>query len=654
MLARLFCNEADEAPARPPPTRNPVRRLTIRFAIAILVLLTLSRLGLSAWQWDRVQAAGGLGPIMLGGLRMDLRLLALVLALPAVLAPWFGHRAWAATVTAWWYRVWWMLFVLLEVSTPQFIAEYDTRPNRLYFEYLVHPREVASMLWEGYKGVLLAAFVVLVLAAWLAVRLFPTGRQDGFMKWWKRPFVTLAVLAVVVLAARGTLQHRPINAAMVAFSSDAMVNTLPLNSLGNVLDAAYRLQDERSSAALYPPMKTEEMNRIVRAVAGLEDPPLDARYPSLHKQIATVRRDKPLNLVIILQESLGAQYVGSLGGRDLTPQLDRLAKDGWMFNRAYATGTRSVRGLEAVTAGFLPTVAEAVLKLPRSQTGFFTLADLLGRHGFHSRFIYGGEAHFDNMRGFFLGNGFNEVIDRQSFVDPVFVGSWGASDEDMFNQLDRLLRADDGKSTFTLAFSVSNHSPWEYPAGRIEPVGDPASVDNTVRYADWAMGQFFDKARKAPYWDNTVFLVIADHDSRVYGANLVPVRHFQIPALILGGTVAPRSDDRIVSQIDMGPTLLSLIGLDNVNPMLGADLTQRDPNRAIMQYGDNFGYLKGDSLLVIEPGKDPREYRYTAAASMRDEKYIPIDIDPALRDEALAFALWPSWAYREERYKLPK
>lgn len=650
----FFCNEADEALALPPPTRNPVRRLTIRFAIAILVLLTLSRLGLSAWQWDRVQAAGGLGPSMLGGLRMDLRLLALVLALPAVLAPWFGHRAWAASATAWWYRVWWMLFVLLEVSTPQFIAEYDTRPNRLYFEYLVHPREVASMLWEGYKGVLLASFVVLVLAAWLAVRLFPTGRQDGFMKWWKRPFVTLAVLAVVVLAARGTLQHRPINAAMVAFSSDAMVNTLPLNSLGNVLDAAYRLQDERSSAALYPPMKTEEMNRIVRAAAGLEDPPLDARYPSLHKQTATVRRDKPLNLVIILQESLGAQYVGSLGGRDLTPQLDRLAKDGWMFNRAYATGTRSVRGLEAVTAGFLPTVAEAVLKLPRSQTGFFTLADLLGRHGFHSRFIYGGEAHFDNMRGFFLGNGFNEVIDRQSFVDPVFVGSWGASDEDMFNQLDRLLRADDGKSTFTLAFSVSNHSPWEYPEGRIEPVGDPASVDNTVRYADWAMGQFFDKARKAPYWDNTVFLVIADHDSRVYGANLVPVRHFQIPALILGGTVAPRSDDRIVSQIDMGPTLLSLIGLDNVNPMLGADLTQRDPNRAIMQYGDNFGYLKGDSLLVIEPGKDPREYRYTAAASMRDEKYIPIDIDPALRDEALAFALWPSWAYREERYKLPK
>ena len=223
------------------------------------------------------------------------------------------------------------------------------------------------------------------------------------------------------------------------------------------------MRDERSSAAMYPKMAVDEMNAIVRAKAGMEGPPLDPRYPSLHEQKASVRRDKPLNLVIILQESLGAQYVGSLGGRDLTPNIDRLGKEGWMFHRAYATGTRSVRGIEAVTAGFLPSVADAVVKLPRSQTGFFTLAQVLGKHGYQSRFVYGGEAHFDNMRAFFLGNGFNEVVDRPKFVNPVFEGSWGASDEDMFNQVDRLLRADGDKPVFTLAFSVSNHSPWEYP-----------------------------------------------------------------------------------------------------------------------------------------------------------------------------------------------
>jgi len=593
-----------------------MRRLTLRFIIAILVLLTLSRLGLAFWMWDRVEAAGGLGPLLFGGLRIDVCLLSMVIALPAVFSPWVGHRPLAARITAWWFRVWWMLYVLLEVSTPQFIAEYDTRPNRLYFIYLLNPKEVGSMLWQGYKGVLLAAFVVLVLAAWLAVKLFPTRTRDPSMGWWKRPVASFVILALVFLGARGTLEHRPINPAKVAFSSDAMVNALALNSLYSVFDAAYRMRDERSSAAMYPKMAVDEMNAIVREKAGMTGALIDPTLPSLHEQKATVRRDKPLNVVIILQESLGAQYVGSLG--------------------------------------FLPSVADAVVKLPRSQTGFFTLAQLLGKHGYHSRFVYGGESHFDNMRAFFLGNGFDEIVDRPKFVDPVFEGSWGASDEDMFNQVDRLLRADGDKPVFTLAFSVTNHSPWEYPPGRIQPVGDPATVDNTVRYADWALGQFFDKARKAPYWDNTVFLVIADHDSRVYGSIPVPVRHFQIPALILGAGIAPRHDDRLVSQIDMAPTLLSLIGLDNVNPMLGADLTQRDPNRAMMQYADNFGYLKGDQLLVLEPSKAPRQFRYEAAPVGQDETYAPVEpADPALTQEALAHALWASWAYREEKYRLP-
>ena len=124
------------------------------------------------------RAPGGLAPLLVGGLRIDVCLLSMVIALPAVFSPWFGHRAWAARATAWWFRVWWMLYVLLEVSTPQFIAEYDTRPNRLYFIYLLNPKEVGAMLWQGYKGVLLAALVVLLVAAWLSVRLFPTRARS--------------------------------------------------------------------------------------------------------------------------------------------------------------------------------------------------------------------------------------------------------------------------------------------------------------------------------------------------------------------------------------------------------------------------------------------------------------------------------------------
>ncbi|VFR37342.1 Phosphoglycerol transferase I [plant metagenome] len=629
-----------------------MRALTLRFLLAGFALLLLSRLGLMAWQWDRVQAADGLWPILIGGLRIDTVMLCMLAVLPAVLSPWLGHRAWPARLTAWWYRFAFFLLVLLEISTPQFIAEYDTRPNRLYVEYLVSPREVGSMLWEGYKGTLLAALLVLIAAGWLARRLFRDGSLDAPLAWWRRPILSLLILAAGFMGIRGTLEHRPINPSSVAFAGDAMINTLPLNSLYNVADAVYRMKKERSPSALYGSLPPGEALRIVRESAGLQGPPLDPAIPTLHVQQATSRRDRPLNVVVILMESQGAQYVGSLGGAGLTPAYDALSKEGWAFTRAYATGTRSVRGLEAITTGFLPTPAEAVLKLPRSQTGFFTLAELLGRQGYHSRFVYGGEAHFDNMRGFFLGNGFKEVVDRAKFKRPAFVGSWGASDEDMFKELDGLLTADGDKPTFTLAFTVSNHSPWEYPEGRITPQGDPRSVENTVRYADWALGQFFEKARKQPYWKNTVFLVVADHDSRVGGASLVPVRHFQIPALILGADVSPRRDDRLISQVDLAPTLLSLAGIDSANPMVGHDLTRQAAGRAIMQYGDNYGYMRsgprGDQLIVLEPGKPAHQYRYEMPGT-----YTPQPLDEAFAREALGHALWPGEAYKAENYRLP-
>ncbi len=627
-----------------------MRKLTWRFLWLVLIFLSLCRLGFSVWLWSRVQPAGGLWPILLGGWRIDLSLLAMVCALPLLLSPWLGDWRWPVRVTGWWYRAWWLAFVLLEVSTPQFILEYDTRPNRLYVEYLNSPQEVSAMLWHGYKGVLLAGVIALLLLGWLGFKVLRTRLVDKPTGGWWRPVFAVVAFALLFLTARGTLEHRPLNASMVAFSNDSMVNTLPLNSLYNVINAIRGMINERSAAAVYSSMPESEMQRLVRAAAGLDGPMLDAKYPSRHHQQASAKPAKPLNLVIIMEESLGAQYIGTLGGQKLSPQFDTLATQGWLLARTYATGTRSVRGLEAVTTGFLPTPAEAVLKLPRSQRGFFTLAGLLGEFGYHSRFIYGGEAHFDNMKSFFLGNGFDEVIDQPKFeIKPTFVGSWGASDEDMFNELHHRLMQEGDKRSFTLAFSVSNHTPWEYPDGRIQPSEPAASVENTVRYADWSIGKFFAQAKKSPYWDHTVFLVVADHDSRVFGASLVPVKHFHIPALILGAGVPVLRDEHIVSQIDLAPTLLSLIGISSVQPMLGSDLTVRYPDRAIMQYGDNYGYLKGNQLLVLQPGQSAEQFRYEVVG----EKLLTEPVDPTLAHIALAHALWPSWAYFNERYALP-
>src|SRR5690606_21594174 len=137
---------------------------------------------------------------------------------------------------------------------------------------------------------------------------------------------------------------------------------------------------------------------------------------------------QPKSLVIILEESLGAQFIGHLGGLPLSPNLDRLSTDAWTFTRMYATGTRSVRGIEAVVAGFPPSPAQAVVKQPEAQQDFYTLAETLAARGYDTTFYYGGESHFDNMRGFFFGNGFGRVIDQNDYPAPGFTGSWGVSD----------------------------------------------------------------------------------------------------------------------------------------------------------------------------------------------------------------------------------
>ena len=156
---------------------------------------------------------------MFGGLRIDVSFLAMIVAVPAVLSPWLGHRPWPTRITAWWLRLAWLLLVLLEVATPQFIVEYDTRPNRLFVEYLVNPVEVGSMLWHGYKMVVACSLLVLILLGWFGFGLLDTRPVDRRLGWVARPIACLVIFAVCFLAARGTLEHRPINEATVAFSS---------------------------------------------------------------------------------------------------------------------------------------------------------------------------------------------------------------------------------------------------------------------------------------------------------------------------------------------------------------------------------------------------------------------------------------------------
>src|SRR5690606_8634473 len=248
----------------------PMRDLTFVFIVSSFLLLTSSRCLLAAWQWGRVKQAGGLWPILRGGLRIDANIIATLAGIPLVLSPWLGSDHFAIETTEAWFLLAWVLLVLMEVSTPQFIDEYDTRPNRLYVEYLKHPREVFGMLWKGYKHVLVFGVLVIAGLTWLADHLFEPSLPDGPMAWWQRPLFALAAAIVVFLAIRGTLKHRPINPSTVAYCSDSMLNTLPLNWLYSLAYAIYSMKNERSATRVYGSLSPEETNSIVQRCAGIE------------------------------------------------------------------------------------------------------------------------------------------------------------------------------------------------------------------------------------------------------------------------------------------------------------------------------------------------------------------------------------------------
>ncbi|OOF38098.1 hypothetical protein BKK47_10220 [Rodentibacter mrazii] len=633
-------------------TRSPLFPIVI-FVFINLIIFSLSRLGLSLWQMERVSSVNGWETLFLQGLRIDVVALCYLFGVPALFTVFFhSSNLWKKPLRIW-LTFGSVFIIFMEIATPAFIETYDYRPNRLFIEYLIYPKEVFSMLMEGHLSAVIFSLVFTALATLIYWKISGWAVKNlRTMSWKVRPIIALVVIGVSFIGARSSLQHRGINPAMVAFSSDGLVNSLVLNSGYSVIYAAQQFKDEEKSSEIYGKMDTDEMLRIVKLNRNRSmDDYVSEKFPTLTKNTATYQ-GKPKNIVIILQESLGAQFIGTLGGKPLSPNIDRLAKEGWLFENIYATGTRSVRGIEAITTGFTPTPARAVVKLNNAQNNFFTIADFLGKQGYETSFIYGGEKHFDNMASFFYGNGFKTIIDQQDYKNPKFTATWGVSDEDLFDKADETFTKlqNEGKPFFSLVFSSSNHDPFEFPDGKIELYEQPkATRNNTAKYADYAVGHFFNLAKKSNYWKDTIFLVIADHDSRAAGASLIPIKNFRIPALILGEGIKARRDKRLVSQIDMPTTLLSLAGVSGNYPMIGYDLTQNvNPDRAILQFDQTQALMKGNRDVVIQmPNKTAQGYYYDKATETLTVK----NVSEEMKKEALAYALLGSYLYKNRLYQ---
>ena len=626
------------------------------FYVLALGIFSAARLALYLQYFDTIREVENHLRIFSVGFRLDTMMLCQLLAppflaqlfLPARISIRFapGFSLYFALLVS--------LFVFLEIAGFAFVAEFYMRPDRLFLEYMVQVREIFGMIIGGYPVGIALSLMGAGLTGWLTFRFYQRlmkGCPACSLKKKAAPAVLVALL--LLIGGRSALLDHAADINLAAFSSSQLVNQLAVNTACSLGHAFYsQHMEQKDPETMYGEMNPDEMLARVRRSALIPDNACrNPTIPLLHYQVSGFSPEQPLNLVIILTESLGADYMGCLGGLPLTPNIDSLSRQGMLFTRLYATGIRTVRGIESVISGFLPTPGESTVKRGSCQEKFFTLPELLRRRGYTTEFIYGGRSDFDSMRSFFLANGFEKIYDKNSMAEPVFTSTWGVSDEDLFQKANEVLRSHAGKPFFSLILTTSNHDPFEFPDGRIALYEQPSHTrNNALKYSDYALGTYFEMAKKEAYYKSTIFLIIADHGNRLHGPGLIPVNKFHIGCLLIGPDIRPGTYDKIASQIDMIPTLLDLMGISTDHPVPGRALFSLPANvkgRAIMQYGDTNAFMEEDRVVVLRPELKPVQFTHV------DERLIPAELDPELAKDALAHAMLPGYLCANRLHHLP-
>jgi phosphoglycerol transferase MdoB-like AlkP superfamily enzyme len=571
------------------------------------------------------------------------------LALYTALLPdrWYRSRANRAVLAA---GSWLTLFALafLAVVEAYFFQEFDARFNLVAFDYLAYPTEVAGDVWAEYPVIRAALGSAIFASAglwWIRRRV-----GDGSAAPAERR-VRLRALAGHSLAVIVAATYWPTDA--LSHFDNRVANELLQNGLSSFMRAAisseidfhanYESADPQENLALVARELARGGGRFTRLAEGRLDRAFPARPDGLGR----------LNVVLIASESFGAEFSRLYGSsEDLTPEFDTFARRGVWFSRAYASGTRTVRGLEALTTSIPPIPTVSILRRPGNDN-IANWGAVMRSLGYHTSFLYGGYGYFDNMNAFYAGNGF-EVLDRQSIGSVRFENIWGVADEDLFDHalghFDSLHAS--GRPFFSIVMTTSNHKPYTFRPG-LEDHGIPAQGGGRpagVRYADFALGSFLRAAERHPWFGDTLFVVAADHGARVYGREQIPLKTYEIPLLFYAPRrLAPRRVDTLMTQIDVAPTVLGLLGLPYEAPFFGQDVLHAPASgrMAFFNHNHDVAVLRGDEIVVYGLKKSVDTYRYDAAR----DSYRPAPRDPELERLGLAYFQTAYELFEAHRYE---
>ncbi len=597
----------------------------------------------------------GLWPeLMLRGFLAD------VLVVCWLLVPGF---VWAAVTPSRWRETRWqnpiklVLFglnavalVFIAFSEYTFWEEFSTRFNFIAVDYLIYTQEVIGNLRESYPigWMLTGVLAIATTLTWVFRRLILSLPAAGHNKQARLIYIALAFLMP-------TLSWTLSDIDQMAFSNNAYANELSGNGVmtfgaalrRNELDYErfYVTLPEMDAAKILIELGSERetLSEALNSDEGESGGFDQSRIPLMHP---------PKHVVMIMVESLSAEFLGSFGNpKQLTPRLDEFAQKGLLFTQLYATGTRTVRGLEALSLGTPPIPGQAIVRRPNNEH-LATLGEVLRPQGFEPMFFYGGYGYFDNMNAFFQGNSY-KVVDRTDFPKESigFENVWGIGDEFLFDnvleQLDKTHQG--GKRMMAQIMTTSNHRPYTYANGRID-IPSPGGRDGAVKYTDYSIGHFLDKAKTKPWFADTLFVIVADHCASAAGKTKLPVPGYHIPMIMYAPSLLkPGKYTELVSQIDIAPTLIDVLGVEGDDHFFGTSVFEQGKNfqrRAFISNYQELGYLTQNQLTVLGPKQKVETFKIA-----KDGSATPTETNTKLRDEAIAYYQTAFQAFKSNALK---
>jgi phosphoglycerol transferase MdoB-like AlkP superfamily enzyme len=524
---------------------------------------------------------------------MDLSATGYLMLIPGLLLVFFAlvRKDFILKALHWYTFVFVGIIALLIVSDAKLYGFWGYRMDSTPLLYLKTPQEAFASVSVGEILInILSAALIAGLFIFIYRRFVIPSAKNFIARWW-HSLPLLGITLLLFIPIRGGFGVAPMNTGWVYYCNQNFLNHAAINEFWNLGFSLSEMNDTFERYHFYSEKDAKKLSQPLM-------------QPNEKADTILLKNNRP-NVIVLIVESFTANVIEPLGGHaGLTPRFNQLAKEGILFRNFYANGDRSDKGIVAILSGFPSQPSTSIIKYPGKTKSLPRLPLNLKNAGYHTAFYHGGDINFANMRSYLMDSYFDEIISKNDFPSNTWNSKWGAHDHIVLQRLyNDLSKAQ--QPFFYTCFTLSSHEPFEVPSHFMPGPSQSSKFMNAIYYTDSCIGNFVDKCRTQPWWNNTLIIILADHGhpepDRL--SNYAP-RKFHIPMLWIGGVIKQNGTvNKFASQSDLAGTLLNQINLSSQEYTYSRNIFSHSyPSVVQYVFNNGFGQLKDSTDLVFDFG----------------------------------------------------